>query len=383
MRRKDVRFGIVGMGNAGMLHAKVLGEIKGARLSAVCASAERLGELSLPEDVARFESYEAMLASGSCDAVAVATPHPSHPALAKAALDAGLHVFCEKPAGVDMISAREMNEAAERSGALFTMNFNRRLEPVFLKLKSLIDSGETGRIRRISWVGTDWFRSDGYYSSAQWRGTWGGEGGGVMLNQCIHLLDLWQWIFKMPTRLRGFCKFGKYHDIEVEDEVTAFLEGEGDLTGTIILSTGESPGTNRIEIACDHGRVTVQDRKIVFDRTCVPVSKFSRSSDGFGEPERWRCEIPVEGQTDLSSNVMRNFVAAIRGEEPLAVDGKDGLKSLALANAALLSTWTDSWVEFPFDEAQFKSLLDSKAKAMKPAKGSSSRRILDLAKSFK
>ncbi len=386
--RKKVRLGIIGMGNAGMMHTKsiVSGIIHGAELKAVCDSSERLKGLDgvIPPDTDRFESYDAMLESQVCDAIIIATPHPSHPELAVKAFESGHHVFCEKPAGADCLSVRKMNEAAEVSGKLFTMNFNRRLEPVYLKLKNLIDSGESGRIRRIQWTSTDWFRTDAYYASAPWRGTWSGESGGVLLNQCVHILDLWQSIFKMPERLTGFCKFGKYHDIEVEDEATAVMEYKGGITGSFIASSGESPGTNRIELACDNGRIVVQDKKIIFNKTRIPLSKFNRTCENaFSEPEIWNSEIPISGQTDVSSNILRNFIEAIQGKTHLIVDGKEGLKSQMLANAILLSSWTGETVRLPFDEVRYKEILDAKSRTVKINKPQSSGKVFDLSDSFK
>ena len=389
MQKTAIRLGIIGMGNAGTMHAKALisGSVKGGVLSAVTDSARRLTELSslLPESCAKFESYDAMLASGKCDAIIVATPHPSHPQLSIQAFETGHHVFCEKPAGVDALSARLMNEAADKSGKLFCMDFNRRLEPFFLRLKDLLDSGETGLIRRASWVSTDWFRTEAYYASANWRGTWAGEGGGALLNQCVHILDLWQCLFGMPSRLRSFCHFGKHHDIEVEDEVTSYMEYANGMTGSIILSTGESPGSNRLEIACDRGRIVLDGRRITFNRTTESISHFSRSkAAGFGEPPRWDCEIPIPGTTDLSCDLLRNFVSALCGEALLTVDGREGIKSLQLANSMLLSTWIDNWAPIPFDEANFKAMLDEKARLNPPSKKKEgSRVVLDLTQSFK
>ena len=389
MEKRSLRLGIVGMGNAGTMHAKAIvsGTVKGSVLAAVTDSKGRLEELAglLPDSCARFESYDAMLASGKCDAIIIATPHPSHPALSIKALETGHHVFCEKPAGVDALSARLMNDAADKAGKLFCMDFNRRLEPYFIKLKELLDSGETGALRRASWVSTDWFRTEGYYASANWRGTWAGEGGGALLNQCVHILDLWQCLFGMPSRLRAFCHFGRYHDIEVEDEVTSYMEYANGMTGSIIVSTGESPGSNRLEIACDRGRVVLDGRRILFNRTTESLSKFSRKkAAGFGEPQRWDCEILVPGSTDLSCDLLRNFVDALNGEADLLVDGREGLKSLQLANAMLLSTWTDNWAPIPFDEPKFKEMLDAKARLNPPSKKKDGPRVvLDLTKSFK
>lgn len=363
-----VRIGIIGMGNAGMMHARelVAGRIPGAVLTAVCDRPERLAQVrgELPADVAFITDPETFPDPAVCDAVAVTTPHYQHPELVIRALRAGCHVFCEKPAGVRASDARRMNRAAARSGRVFAMNFNRRLEPVWLKLKQLVDAGALGTLRRVQWTSTDWFRTDGYYASAGWRGTWAGEGGGLLLNQCIHILDLWQHFFGMPRRVRAFCGFGKYHRIEVEDEVTAYFEHPYGLTGVWIAGTAESPGTNRLEIAADHGRLVAENRTLRWWRTAEPVQTFLRTAAGtFGEPECWTCDIPAGGQADLSGGTMKNFVAAIRDGAPLLIPGPEGLRSLEIANAILLSAWSDDWARVPVDARRFDAGLAARVTA--------------------
>ena len=386
--KAQLKIGIVGMGNAGMMHANSIigGAIPNAFLSAVCDGGKRLESLSgkLPEATRFFENYDEMLSSGACDAVTVATPHFQHPELSMKALKSGLNVFCEKPAGVSVGPVREMNELAAASGKVFAMHFNRRLEPVFRKLRSLIRGGETGRIFRINWTATDWYRSDSYFNSAVWRGTWSGEGGGVLINQCIHNLDIWQHLFGMPSRIRSFSRFGKHQDIEVEDEVTAFMENADGSSGVFIASTGESPGTNRLEIACSRGKIVMEDRQIRFHRTSVPIDEFNKmNTKGFGEPENWICDIPVSGQADLSGGMLRNFVDAVVDGTPLLVRGEEGIASLEIANAILLSTWTDGWVSLPVDAELFEAELQRRIVGSKKKSKKGNSIILDLKDSFK
>lgn len=384
-----LKLGLIGAGNAGMMH---LGAIKGGSLSsrvslvAVCDTPERLAGLAdkLPPETRQFSDYAEMLASGLCEAMLVATPHFQHPELSIQAFRAGLHVFCEKPAGVSVTQVREMNAVAAASGKVFAMHFNRRLEPVFVKLRALIAAGEFGTIHRVSWIVTNWFRSDAYFNSAPWRGTWSGEGGGLLINQCIHDLDNWQAMFGLPARIRSFCRFGKHHDIEVEDEATAFLEHANGMTGVMIFSTGESPGSNRIEIGCSRGTVIVQDRAIRFNRTMIPVEEFNaKNTTGFGEPEYWPCDIPVSGQADLSGGVLKNFVEAVLDGTPLLVRGEEGLASMEMENAILLSTWLDDWVKLPVDGKRFDAELQQRIATSRKKKHSGPARVFDLKDSFK
>jgi predicted dehydrogenase len=274
-----VRIGIIGFGGMGRGHAGYLmkDEVPGAQLVAVAdnspqaleAARERYGErLQL------FDSGEALIDSGSVDAVMVATPHYFHPTFAIRALEKGLHALVEKPAGVYTKQVREMNEVADKSDRVFGIMFNQRTRPAHQKMKQIVASGELGEIKRTQYTITNWFRSQAYYDSGGWRATWSGEGGGVLANQSPHNLDLWQWICGMPARVRAFCAFGKYHDIEVEDDVTAFVEYPNGATGTFITSTGEAPGSFNFEIVGDRGRLVLTDNKLTFYRTTVPVSQF-------------------------------------------------------------------------------------------------------------
>ena len=283
-----VRIGIIGLGGMGSSHATYLsqGQIAGAELAAVSdIDPARLAGVQdkYGAGVQAFAEADALFAAQCVDAVIVATPHYFHPPLVIAALENGLHAMSEKPAGVYTRQVREMNEAAIKSDRVFGMMFNQRARGEHQKLKSLVESGELGPIRRTIYIINSWFRAQSYYDSGGWRATWAGEGGGVLANQCPHNLDLWQWICGMPQRVRSFCRFGQYHDIEVEDDVTAYVEYENGATGVFITSTGEAPGTNRLEISADRGKVVLEGGKITFWRTTESASKFlAEWPHGFG-----------------------------------------------------------------------------------------------------
>jgi len=349
----------------GSSHAKNLAnDVEGSQLTAVCdASRQRLdwAKETFGDKVQLFDNYDAMLASGAIDAVVVASAHYDHPRQAIAAFKKGLHVMIEKPAGVDTASVREMNEAAAASGKVFSIMFNQRTVGVYGKLRELINSGETGPITRIVWIITEWFRNEAYYKSGGWRATWAGEGGGVLINQCPHNLDLWQWICGMPKRIRGFCHFGKHHDIEVEDDVTAYMEYENGATGVIITSTGDAPGTNRLEITCDRGKLVLEDNKLIWRRTRTPVKEFTKTtSDMWAKNEVWDINIPSNSEGGPHVILLRNWINAIRKGEKLISPGAEGINGLSISNAIHLSSWTNDWAYVPVDEKRFGELLKQK-----------------------
>ena len=282
--------------------------------------------------------------------------------MAMKAFEKGLHVLCEKPAGVYTKNVREMNEAAKKSSKVFSMMFNQRTNPMYQKVRELIQSGELGEIKRTNWIITDWYRTQSYYDSVAWRGTWAGEGGGVMINQSPHQLDLWQWITgMMPVRVRAFCGFGKYRDIEVEDDVTTYVEYENGATGLFVTSTGEAPGTNRFEIVGDQGKIVVEDEKITFWRLRQPESEFNLEyTGGFGKPECWKIDVPFIGEATQHIGIMNNWVDAIINGAELLAPGEEGINSLTISNAVYLSSWTDNWVELPIDEDLFYEKLQEK-----------------------
>ena len=364
-----VRIGVVGLGGMGAHHANYLanGEVPDAELTAVCdPRPERLkfAEENYGADIGRFEDADALFAAGVIDAALIATSHYFHPPIAVKAFKAGLHVLSEKPAGVHTKQVREMNEAAAASGKVFGLMFNLRASPVYRKLKDLVDSGELGPLQRSNWIITNWYRPQSYYDSGGWRATWAGEGGGVLINQCPHDLDIWQWVCGMPVRVRAFCGFGKYHDIEVEDDVTAYLEYPNGATGVFVTTTGEAPGSNRLEVSGDNGKIVVEGGKLDFWRNRVPADEFSRTfTGGFGQPETWKVEVPVHGTAGGHRAVTESWINAILDGKPLIAPGEEGINSLQVSNAMLLSAWTDSWVDLPVDEDLFYAKLQEKIAA--------------------
>jgi len=362
-----VRLGIIGLGNMGSTHAKNVnaGKVPGMVLGAICDIAEARRDFAkkLYPDVPVFETAQELYESGTVDAVVIAVPHYDHPGLAIDAFKAGLHVITEKPAGVYTKQVLEMNEAAAKSDKLFGIMYNQRTNPVYQKLKKMIDEGMLGEIKRVNWIITNWYRPQSYHDSCTWRSTWKTEGGGALINQNPHQLDLWQWLFGMPEKIMSHCSFGKYYDIEVEDDVTAFMQYENGMTGVYITSTGEAPGTNRLEIACDMGRVVVENNKIIFDRNVVGEREFNKTFTGiFGAPECWKCEVPADTSGgEQHVGIFKDFTRAILKGTKLLAPGEEGVNGLTISNAIHYSAWTGDWADVKnFPHEDFYRILQEK-----------------------
>lgn len=364
---EQVRVGIIGVGNMGSSHAANVsaGKIPGMVLTALCdiAPARREFLKGKYPDIPVFENSDELIKSGLADAVIISVPHYDHPPIAIKAFEAGLHVMCEKPAGVYTKQVLQMNEAAEKSGKVFGIMYNQRTNPVYQKVRELIKSGELGHIKRAAWIITDWYRSQFYHDSCTWRSTWRTEGGGALINQNPHQLDLWQWMFGMPSRIMSHVSFGKYYDIEVEDDVTAFMEYDDGMTGVYITSTGEAPGINHLEISCDMGMLVVENNTISFKRNTVSEREFNKTNDKiFGRPESWKCEVPADKSGgEQHVGILKNFTSAILKGTPLLAPGYEGINGLTISNSIHYSAWTNGWADvknFPHDE--FYNLLQEK-----------------------
>lgn len=365
---KKVRIGIIGLGNMGAAHCLCIHaekKVPGLELGAVCDIREELRKWAQQNlvGVPVFNHATDMLKSGLIDAVLIAGPHYEHPSLAMEGFSNHLHVLIEKPAGVYSKQVLEMNAAAKAAGRIFGIMYNQRTNPVFQKVKDLVQSGELGSVKRTVWIITNWYRPQAYHDSAVWRSTWKGEGGGTLINQNPHNLDLFQWILGMPQKIYSFCQFGKYYDIEVEDDVTAYMEFANGASGVYITSTGEAPGTNRFEIAGDMGKIVVEDNVITFHRNRISEREFNqRNKASFAAPECWHCEVPVAkhgGEQHLG--ILKNFTNAILHGEKLLAPGEEGINGLLISNAIHYSSWTNSWAYLEhFDHEHFYELLQEK-----------------------
>ena len=361
-----LRLGIIGAGNMGSGHAKNItaGMCPDIVITAMADRKESRRDWirdNVPGAQIFAEGSE-LIASGAADAVLIAVPHSPHPPLAIEAFEHGLHVMCEKPAGVYTLQVREMMAAADRHPELtFGMMFNQRTNCVYRKMKEMLEAGELGKIKRMNWIVTDWYRTQFYYDSGAWRATWAGEGGGVLLNQCPHQLDLLQWLCGLPVKVHSFIHEGKWHDIEVEDDVTAYLEFEGGATGVFVTTTGDAPGTNRLEITGTRGKLVCENDKLIFDRLDVDEREWcATSKEGFAKPGCQRIEVETDGQNLQHVAVLNAFAAHIERGAPLVADGREGINGLMLSNAIHLSGWTGETVSLPIDEERFLDLLNER-----------------------
>ena len=359
-----VRIGIVGLGNMGRAHRQNIrdGKVKRIEVTAICDRSD-----FLPEPVGgekQFSDVSEMIASGEIDAIDICTPHYSHTPIGIEALKAGLHVLVEKPLSVHKADCQRLIDAYTDKSKVFAAMFNQRTDPHYRTLKNLVDSGEIGKVRRINWTVTDWFRTEYYYALGGWRATWKGEGGGVLLNQCPHNLDLFQWIFGMPQRVHGFCNFGRYHQIEVEDDVTAYFGYDDGKNATFITSTGEAPGQNRLEVVAERGLITVEEGSIRWKRNTREMSEFSNTVHaGFAKPDTWDVTIPVEGRGGQHVEILQNFVDAVLDGVPLISPAIEGINSVELANATMLSAWEDKTIHLPMDAGLYENLLTEKSES--------------------
>ena len=360
-----VRMGIIGIGNMGSSHAKNIfaGNIPDMVLTAVAdVKAERRAwaEENVP-GVKVFADASELMDSGLVDAVIVATPHYDHPRLVKEALSKGLHAISEKPAGVYTKAVRELIEYARTQDKIYAIMFNQRTNCVYRKMKEIVASGELGEIRRTNWIITNWFRAQCYYDSGAWRATWAGEGGGVLLNQCPHNLDLWQWICGMPNKVRAFCHNGKWHDIEVEDDVTAYVEYPNGATGVFVTTTSDAPGTNRLEIDMDGGQLVCDGKKLIMRKLKTSIPEFHKTyKGGFGSPEVEEIEVETDGYNPQHTGVLIQFTNKVLGRGELVALGEEGINGLTISNAMHLSSWLNKTVELPLDEDEFLAELNKR-----------------------
>ncbi|MCB1705019.1 MAG: Gfo/Idh/MocA family oxidoreductase [Halioglobus sp.] len=352
-----VRLGVIGLGNIARQHIQNLagGQVADCELAATCArqapaAADAFG-------VPHFTDYAELVHSGTCDAVVVATPTFTHFDIGACALRAGLHVLMEKPIGLSTQEGEQLL-ALQRPGQAFALMLNQRCDPLFVTMRELIEKGVLGQITRTHWTMTNWFRPEVYFQVSDWRATWRGEGGGLLLNQCIHNLDIFQWLCGMPASVQAFCEFGRYHDIEVEDEATAYFRYANGATGVFVGSTGEAPGVNRFDIIGDRGALAFDGQRLTLSENEPGTQAFSRDTrEMFGMPVTTVSDITPERAVNQHAAVMGNFAAAIlRGEELLA-PAAAGLDSLALANAMLLSTWEARTVDLPLDSGHYQQQL--------------------------
>lgn len=368
-----VRYGIIGIGKMGSLHAFKMnkGLIRNSTLTAVCdVEPSRLEwAKNKLKNVKIFDNYKDMLDSGLIDAVLIATPHYDHPIIGKECIEKGIHTLIEKPIGVFTKEIASLNNLAKKHpNVVFGIMYNQRTDKLYRKAKEIMESGEMGELKRINWIITNWYRPQAYYDQGGWRGTWVGEGGGVLINQCPHQLDLFQWLGGMPTKVRAYAKAGVGRNINVDNDVTAYCEYANGASGIFITSTHDSPGTNRLEISSDGGKIVIENNKLTYYKLSEKESVFNKHNKKFMPKiaykkytlNKSKLAQGIELVFGQHTAITKNFSNAILNGEKLIAPGAEGINGLTLSNAIHLSSWTDSEITLPIDEDKFIKELNKR-----------------------
>jgi predicted dehydrogenase len=356
-----IRTGIIGIGTIGSFHAKSVAGSNHMELSAVCDIIPQRADAAAARYNARaFYSHTDLLNADICEAIVIATPHYSHTQIGIDALHAGMHVLVEKPLSVHTADCKRLIAAHSDDSQVFAIMYNQRTDPYYRRIRAYITQGALGRVKRVTWIVTNWFRTDAYYRSSNWRATWQGEGGGLLLNQCMHQLDLLQWLCGMPRTVRGYCGFGKYHDIEVEDDVTALFDYDSGASGVFISSSGEFPGTNRLEITGDRGSILLEDNRLKAAIARMATQSFSAGTDMcFSNPDVETYEYSYAHHGGQHEEILDNFAGGIHGETELVAPARDGINAVELANAILYSALQNRTVSLPLDSMKYQQCLDT------------------------
>jgi predicted dehydrogenase len=377
-----MKIGIIGLGNIGRVHADNIlqGRVGECKLVAVANQPIESMNDYKEQGISCFADANELIDSGLADAVIVALPTHLHAPVGIHALESGMHLMMEKPLACHKAEGERILAAKQRDDQLVALMMNQRTHPCYAKIKAWIDGGELGELQRVSWTMTNWFRPEIYYQSSPWRATWKGEGGGVLMNQCPHNIDVLQWLVGMPSKIRAHCSFGKYHDIEVEDEVNAYFEftngATGQFSGQFSASTGESPGSNRLEIVGDRSTIVTDGNRATLIRNSESVSRFSRNTDEmFGSPETTEEVFEPAEAVNQHALILNNFVKAARGEAELIAPASEGISSLQLAGAMIYSTWIDDEVTLPLDAAAYESMMPQPTNPLSRKKLTSRNRV--------
>ena len=385
MSQKKVKLAIIGLGNMGSAHLNTVNNMPSMDVVAVCDNdPKRLEGITEKYEIPTFECHKELLASGIAEAILICTPHYDHTSIGIDVLNAGIHVIVEKPISVHKNDCEKLIAAHTNKDQVFAAMFNQRTNPHYIKLKAMLEKGELGELRRVNWIITDWFRTAQYYKSGGWRATWSGEGGGVLMNQCPHQLDLMTWLFGVPSSVRADVNFGKYHDIEVEDDVTAFLTYPCDATGVFITTTGEAPGTNRLEVVGTQGKVVIEGSDgIKFIRNEEDSQVFCDTTDqGFATPSIWNVDIPVRGSGKQHLGILENFADVILNGADLIAPAEEGINSVELANAMIYSGLKNETVSFPIDGDAYEAMLKGLIANSTHVKETVETKVADLANTY-
>ncbi|MER2490519.1 Gfo/Idh/MocA family protein [Catenovulum sediminis] len=383
MQNNMIKLGVIGLGNIAQQHIQNIqsGEVTHCKITALCS--RNKSDLADKLGAQHFSCYQALIDSTEVDAVLIATPTMSHFEIAQYALQKGVHVMLEKPIGLSSYEGEKLIASAKPQ-TRFAVMLNQRTDPAYRKIKHIIDAGRLGEITRTHWTMTNWFRPEVYFQVSDWRATWKGEGGGALLNQCIHNLDIFQWVCGLPKQITAFCEFGKYHNIEVEDEVSAYFKYANNATGIFVASTGEAPGVNRFDIIGDKGSLHFDGGQLIQKINSHSTREYCQSThDMFGMPEVTVTDITPNEQVNQHAIIMNNFVQSILFDEALMTPATEGLASLDIANAMLLSSWQHQAVELPLDRTRYQAELHKKVGASTLRQKADIEANIDMAKSYR
>jgi len=377
---KKVRIGIIGVGGMGSAHCISAKELKETKLVFVCDIDEKIAKAKSKEfGVPYFTDYKKAFKSGLCDAVVIATPHWIHPEIAIFAFKNGLHVLSEKPIAVTVADADRMIKAAKDNKKVFAVMFQKRTTSFVKKLTEIIKSAAIGEVTRTLCI-DPWYRTQSYYDSGTWRATWAGEGGGVLINQSSHTIDLFTYIAGLPAKVEAKTRTS-LHKIEVEDEVAVSLEYKNGGWGYFYTSTCEPAGKDAslyMEIAGEKGKIVVSGTDITLYTYSVPVSKFTHQSKGMWssldvKEEKVKLDKDVLGHREI----MRNFAMAIHKKEKLISPGQEGLNAVEFFNACILSGMKNKAVKIPVNRNEYNSLMKNLVKNSKAKKNVKVQRVTD------
>jgi predicted dehydrogenase len=384
---EKLRYAVVGIGNMGGKHVLLYkeGDIKEMELVAVCDINPKKFEFALSQvpTLHTYTDYYEMLDKEKLDAVIIAVPHYFHPEYVKAAVERGINALSEKPAGVYTKEVKEVANFVKGTDKTAALMLNQRTNCIYRKVRELVQSGDYGQIRRTNWIITDWYRTQSYYNSSDWRATWDGEGGGVLMNQAPHNIDLWQWICGMPKSVRAFCHNGLWHDIEVEDDVTIYVEYPNGATGVFITTTGDCPGDNRFEITMDRAKIVCTSSEIKMYELSSNINDYTYAeNDGFTKLESHEVKVETDGENPQHAGVVNAFASHILHGTPLVADYSEGINGLTICNAAYLSSWLGKTIDLPLDEDLYLEELNKRRASSKKKKTVKEQTMKNMDKTF-
>lgn len=355
--------GVAGIGLAHLFAGSMLDEYE---LAAVCDIDDAPREKAAADfDAAAFADASELFSSGAVDAVVVATPPTTHEPLVREALAAGLHVYCEKPVTPTASAGRALDDLARAADRVVQVGFQHRFQRSARVAHELIDAGEIGDLFRVELNATNWFRSQRYFDSAPWRGTWRAAGGGVLMSQAVHQIDSLVWLAGLPSTVSAWARRSR-HDVQIEDDVVAMLEFPNGARGTLVASTTDPVGRDAITLHGERGSLEIEGfrlRRATFGDGSQGAQQLTdESTEDFDDVGvEWADVVEPGGRSeyfDLTLDCHRDFVEAIHaGRDPVNTPAEAG-RAVELINALYLSAVRGAPVDLPIDAREYDAVLD-------------------------